>query len=88
MYSVRLQLARIEHEIQEADEAPTASQQDAYETASEPLAGLLDQWKQLKQNEFKSLNENLRREHLSALHLDTSPIDHGVDDQIELGDED
>ncbi len=84
---LRMQLVRVEHEIQDADEAPTASQAEAYKTASRPLGDLLAQWDKVKQNELKALNANLLREHLAMLILDTSSLDHGVDDQIELGDE-
>ena len=86
--SVRTQLARVEHEIQNADEAPTASQVEAYQIASKPLDSLLEQWNQLKQNDLKELNLSLERAHLPLLRLDTRGIDHGVEDQIELGDED
>jgi photosystem II stability/assembly factor-like uncharacterized protein len=86
--SVRTQLARVEHEIQNADEAPTASQVEAYQIASKPLDSLLEQWNQLKQSDLKELNLSLERAHLPLLRLDTRGIDHGVEDQIELGDED
>jgi hypothetical protein len=86
--SVRMQLARLEHEVQNADEAPTASQEEAYQLATQPLAGLLKQWNQLKEGDVKTLNLSLQREHLPLLRLDTRAIDHGVEDQIELGDED
>jgi hypothetical protein len=85
--SVRMILARLEHSIENADVAPTAAQDEAYATTMEPLAGLLDQWKQLKQTELKSLNERLKREHLAAIHFDTRESNHGIEDHMEMGDE-
>ncbi len=85
--SVRTQLARIEHEIQNADEAPTAGQVEAYQIAGKPLAELLQQWEQVKQTEVKALNSSLEREHLPLLRIDTSKIDHDVEDQIVIGDD-
>ena len=86
--SVRTQLARVEHEIQSADEAPTSGQMEATQMAAQPLDSLLQQWGQLKQTDLKSLNLQLERDHLAVLQLDTRRIDHDVEDQIELGDED
>jgi photosystem II stability/assembly factor-like uncharacterized protein len=86
--TVRTQLARIEHEIQNADEAPTASQVEAYQISAKPLAELLQQWSDVKQNDLKALNTNLLHGHLAVLKIDTRVIDHDVEDQIELGDED
>ncbi|HWG21789.1 MAG TPA: hypothetical protein VG225_14755 [Terracidiphilus sp.] len=86
--SVRTQLARLEHSIENADEAPTAAQLDAYQITVRPLAGLIEQWRQLKGTDLKSLNEQLRRSHLAVLNLDTTRMDHGVEDQLEMGDED
>ncbi len=85
--SVRTQLARIEHQIQNADEAPTAAQVEAYEIVSKPLGDLLQQWEQLKQTDLKALNASLEHDHLPLLRLDTSKIDHDVEDQIEMGDD-
>ncbi|MGA7110366.1 MAG: glycoside hydrolase [Terracidiphilus sp.] len=86
--SVRMILVRLEHSIENADAAPTAAQKDAYATTVKPLAGLLNQWKQFKQADLKSLNEQLKRDHFAAIHLDTRESDHRVEDQIEMGDED
>jgi len=33
------------------------------------------------------LNNELERQHLSALKIDTTRIDHDVEDQIQVGDE-
>jgi hypothetical protein len=77
----------MEHEIQKADEAPTAAQVDAVQITSKPLAVLLQQWEQLKQTNLKALNTELEHEHLSALKIDTTRIDHDVEDQIQVGDE-
>jgi photosystem II stability/assembly factor-like uncharacterized protein len=85
--SVRVQLARVEHSIQNADQAPTAAQVEAYQIVSKPLGDLLQQWEQLKQTDLKALNASLEHEHLPLLRLDTSRIDHDVEDQIEMGDE-
>ena len=85
--SVRVQLARIEHSIENADDQPTAAQVEAYETAAKPLPGLLEQWDTLKKTDLKALNAERAQEGLAELRLDTGVIDHGVEDQIELGDE-
>jgi hypothetical protein len=84
--SVRVQLARIEHSIQNADVQPTEAQKEAYAIAAKPLAGLLEQWDQVKKTQLKALNEELRREHIDIVRLDTERIDHDVEDQVEIGD--
>ena len=85
--TVRLGLARIEKEIENADQAPTEAQVEAWHLTAQPLAGLLDQWQQLKKTDLKALNEQLARKHLALLDLNTGKIDHDVEDQIEMGDE-
>jgi hypothetical protein len=85
--AVRLALARIEKEIENADVAPTEAQVEAWHLTAQPLSGLLDQWQQLKQTELKTLNEQLARKHLALLDLNTGKIDHDVEDQIEMGDD-
>jgi hypothetical protein len=85
--SVRTQLARIEHSIQNADAAPTAAQIEAYEITAKPLADLLAQWDSVKKTDLKAMNAQLRDKHLPLLTLDTHIIDHDVEDQIELGDD-
>jgi hypothetical protein len=47
----------------------------------------LEQWKQLKQTDLKSLNDTLRREHLAVLTLDTREFDRNAEDELEMGDE-
>jgi hypothetical protein len=84
---VRLALARIEKQIEDADQAPTEAQVEAWHITAQPLAGLLDQWQQLKQTDLKALNQQLEREHLALLELNTQKIDHDVEDQIEMGDD-
>jgi photosystem II stability/assembly factor-like uncharacterized protein len=86
--SIRVQLARLEHEIENADEAPTAAQTDAVHAVSQPLDGLLEQWQKLKQTDLHSLNEQLQHEQQPPISLNTFRIDHGAEDQIEMGDED
>jgi photosystem II stability/assembly factor-like uncharacterized protein len=86
--TVRTQLARVEHSIQNADAAPTTAQVEAYEITAKPLASLLEQWDNVKKTDLKALNLQLREKHLPLLVLDTHVIDHDVEDQIELGDED
>jgi photosystem II stability/assembly factor-like uncharacterized protein len=85
--NLRLQLARMEHTAQAADAAPTTAQSEAYEAMRKPLADLLDQWNQIKATDLKAMNDRLRRQGLPLLTLDTHIIDHDVEDQIELGDE-
>ncbi len=77
----------MEHEIQKADEAPTAAQVEAAQITAKPLDDLLQQWEQLKQTNLRALNRELEENHLSALKLDTTRIDHDVEDQIQVGDE-
>jgi photosystem II stability/assembly factor-like uncharacterized protein len=85
--SVRMQLARLEHSIENADAAPTDAQVAAWHTASEPLAGLLTQWETLKKTDLHALNFELQQKHLPLLVLDTHKIDRGVEDQLEMGDD-
>ena len=86
--SVRMQIARLEHSIESADEAPTAAQAEAFQTAEKPLAGLIEQWRQLKQSDLKSLNVELTKHHLAIIDLDTRELDRGRPDALEMGDED
>ncbi len=85
--SLRTQLARLEHSIQNADAAPTAAQVEAVEITAKPLPGLLAQWDDLKKTDLKALNLQLQQRNLPLLSLDTHIIDHDVEDQIEIGDE-
>ncbi len=84
--SIRTALARTEHSIQNVDRAPTPAQIEAAQTAAKPLAGLLQQWEDVKKTDLKAMNMMLQRQHLPLLTLDTHVIDHDVEDQIELGD--
>jgi photosystem II stability/assembly factor-like uncharacterized protein len=86
--SVRTQLARLEHSIQNADAAPTAAQIEAVDETAKPLAALLQQWDTLKQTDLKAINEQLRKQNFPLLSIDTHIIDHDVEDQIEFGDDD
>jgi len=85
--TLRLQLARLEHTVQAADVAPTTAQVEAYEDLEKPLGDLLDQWTAIKAHELKTLNQTLRLQHLAMIVLDTTFLDHNVEDQIELGDD-
>jgi photosystem II stability/assembly factor-like uncharacterized protein len=85
--SLRLQLARLEHTVQNADEAPTTAQVASYDEMHKPLNDLIDQWNALKASDVKAMNELLRKNGLPLLSLDTHIIDHDVEDQIELSDE-
>jgi photosystem II stability/assembly factor-like uncharacterized protein len=86
--SVRTQLARLEHSIGNADAAPTTSQTAGAAEIAKPLPGLLQQWNQLKATDLKAINEQLRKQNLPLLSIDTRIIDHDVEDQIEYGDDD
>ncbi|MDQ2926280.1 MAG: glycoside hydrolase [Acidobacteriota bacterium] len=86
--TVRTRVAAMEHSIQNADEAPTTAQVEATQISAKPLDDLLQQWEQLKQTNLKALNRELEHAHLSALNIDTARIDHDVEDQIQVGDED
>jgi len=85
--TLRSSLARLLKQIENADQAPTAAQVEAYHTITQPLTDLLNQWQQLKQTELKALNQEMERDHLAIFNLDTHKIDHDVEDQIEVGDE-
>ncbi len=85
--SARLQVARLEHELQAADQAPTTAQAAAAQTTMQPIQDLLGQWNQLKATDIKALNQLLVSQHLGALKLNTFRLDHGVEDQIQSGDE-
>ena len=85
--SVRAQMARLQHDIENADEAPTAGQVEARDTLAKPMNDLLARWQQLKQTDLKALNAQLQHDHLALLRLDTAPLDHDVQDQITVGDE-
>jgi hypothetical protein len=85
--AVRLALARIEKQIENADQSPTAAQVEAWHISAQPLTGLLDQWQKLKQTDLKALNGQLEHLHLALLDLNTKKIDHDVEDQIEMGDD-
>jgi len=85
--SARTSLARLEHEIQNADAAPTTTQVEAVEETRKPVADLLQQWEEVKATDVKAINEGLRRQNLPQLSLDTFRIDHDVEDQIEYGDD-
>jgi photosystem II stability/assembly factor-like uncharacterized protein len=85
--SVRMQIARQEHSLESADEAPTAAQAEAYETTEKSLSGLIEQWQKLKATELKSLNNELRKQHLAVIDLDTREFDRSQEDELEMGDE-
>lgn len=85
--SVRRQLLRLEHEVQNADEAPTTPQAEAYATSRRPLASLLERWNLLKTRDLAKINRNLRSQHLAALNPRAKPKG-GEADQLEGGDKD
>jgi hypothetical protein len=86
--TLRTQIARLEHSVQNADVAPTTAQFEAAKSLMQPVDGLIRQWEQLKASDLKALNEHLLKSHLSALEMDTFRLDHDVEDQIQVGDED
>lgn len=85
--SARMQIARLEHSIESADEAPTAAQAEAFQTAEKPLAGLIEQWRKMKETDLKSLNTELRKQHLAVITLDTGNLHRNPNDELEMGDE-
>ncbi len=85
--SMRAQIARLENEVEKADEAPTAAQVQATQSSMQSLGTLVAQWIQLKATDLKALNQQLLQLHLSALQLDTFRLDHDVEDQIQVGDD-
>jgi len=84
--TARAQVARMEHEVQKADEAPTTAQAVAAKASMEPIDTLVAQWNQVKATDLKALNQQLEKLQLGALKINTFRIDHDVEDQIELGD--
>jgi photosystem II stability/assembly factor-like uncharacterized protein len=84
--TLRQNLARMEHTVQNADLAPTTAQTQAYEAMRKPIDDLIEQWNAIKATEVKAMNEGLRKQGLPLLSLDTFRIDHDVEDQIEVGD--
>jgi photosystem II stability/assembly factor-like uncharacterized protein len=86
--TLRSQLARLEHEVQAADVSPTTTQAEAAESSLKPMKDLLQQWDAVKKTDVKALNKMLLDKHLPQLSMNTNVIDHDVEDQIELGDED
>ena len=85
--TVRAQLARLEHEIEAADTAPTTTQAETSHNAEQPLTGLLQQWQQLKQTDLNSLNDQLQRSHLAKLDLNTDRIEREEQEEIDMGDD-
>ena len=85
--TARLQVMRLEHEIQAADRAPTSAQEVAAQGVMQPVQALLGEWDRLKATDLKALNERLQELHLGTLALNTFRLDHGVEDQIQTGDE-
>jgi hypothetical protein len=85
--SLRTQLARVQHTIQAADVPPTTTQIESCESMMKPINDLLDQWAAVKATDLKALNDSLKMNNLPMLVMDTTFIDHNVEDQIELGDE-
>ena len=85
--SVRMQLARLMHSIQSADEAPTAAQREAFGIAVMPVDGLIEQWRIVKESDVKALNVKLKKDHLALIDLDTREMDRNLEDELEMGDE-
>jgi hypothetical protein len=85
--SMRMQLARLEHSVENADEAPTSGQSEAFEIADKPLPGLIEQWQKVKESDLKSLNAELKKQHLAIINLDTGELDRRREDELEMGDE-
>jgi photosystem II stability/assembly factor-like uncharacterized protein len=85
--SVRMQIARLEHSVENADEAPTAAQTEAFGIAEKPLAGLVEQWQQLKATGVKAMNDQLKARHLAVIALDTREFELSQEDELEMGDE-
>ena len=85
--TLRQTLARNEHTVQSADVAPTTSQVQSYEAMKKPIDDLVQQWNTIKATDLKAINDDLRRHGLPLLSLNTFLIDHDVEDQITMGDE-
>ena len=52
-----------------------------------PFDDLIDQWNAVKASDLKTLNEQRRRLGQPLIVLNTFFLDHNVEDQIEMGDE-
>jgi hypothetical protein len=85
--TLRTQLARTQHTMQASDVAPTTTQVEAAQSTIKPINDLLNQWATVKATDLKALNDSLKINNLPMLVMDTTFIDHNVEDQIELGDE-
>jgi photosystem II stability/assembly factor-like uncharacterized protein len=85
--SVRMQLARLEHSIEAADAAPTTAQSEAAGIAEKPLDGLIEQWEKVKASDVRALNLELKKQHLALIDLDTRELNRGLEDELEMGDE-
>ena len=85
--TLRLQLARMEHTVQSADLPPTTAQVEAYNAMKKPFNDLLDQWNTVKATDLKTMNDLRRKRGLPLLTLNTFFLDHNVEDQIEMSDD-
>jgi photosystem II stability/assembly factor-like uncharacterized protein len=85
--TLRLQLARMEHTVQSADLPPTTAQVDAYTAMKKPFDDLIQQWNVVKATDLKTLNDQRRKLGQPLIVLNTFFLDHNVEDQIELGDD-
>ena len=83
--TIRAALSRLQHGMQNADEAPTTAQMESYQEAAKPLAGLLQQWNDMKKNELTALNKELLKQHQPLIAFDRKVIDKDVMDQILIG---
>ncbi len=87
LISARAQLIAIEHEIQNADVAPTTSLAAAAKTTELSLTALLSRWNLLKTQDLPKLNDELKRVHMTPLNPDVNVMG-GDRDALETGDKD
>ncbi len=88
LISVRAQLLRLEHELQNADVAPPTQLVAACAVSQKSLDELLEEWKTLKGQPLARLNEQLRKGHLAMLDPQVKTFGENRSDDIEAGDKD
>lgn len=72
LLAVRSQLFRLQHEMQNADVAPTDAMAAACALTKRDLDGAISRWKTWKSTELPKLNAALERDKMSQLSLDMS----------------
>ncbi len=82
LMGVRGAMVRLQRELENADTAPPAQMQAAYEASAKPLAGLLQQWETLKGKPLADVNAQLKAAGLKE--LDPMAKADGKKEEMEL----